>query len=428
MSAFLLIGLVGVGVFVYIVGKNAPPPSTPDMASLSGLKLEDDSGGASDQAPDVSASDRSNNRRPWLNPTPPPAAPAPAATQNSPPPNPAPVKPAATVASAPPPPTAPPAATPPPTHASVPTSVVPPPAEAPPLPAPAQTASDQAMPSVLATEPAPGAPERFAESGALTESGRPRLAEPPLPPIEKASLEAPPPRFANIAPMKVAMPAKDAKADRGGKIAIVVQGLGLSEAATNAAIAILPPAVTLSFSPYAHDLRQWLQQAKEHGHEVLVEVPMESNSFPADDPGPLGLMTDLPPKEIADRFATILKTCPGAIGIDDISGSKFREAPAMGDVFAKLKQLNLIYVQGEPGAHGTPSVPNAVADIIVDERPFRAAIDARLDYAERLAKYQGSTVAVMTPKPVSFERLALWLTQIDKKNITLAPISQVLVQ
>ena len=77
---------------------------------------------------------------------------------------------------------------------------------------------------------------------------------------------------------------------------------------------------------------------------------------------------------------------------------------------------------------GEASVPTATADIIIDERPFRAAIDARLDYAERLAKYQGSTIVALSAKPVSFERLVLWLAQAQKKGVVLAPVSQVLIK
>ena len=279
---------------------------------------------------------------------------------------------------------------------------------------------------------APGAPERYTEKDALAvNGGRPHLTDPALPPVDNDSLRAPPPRFGNLAVMKVKdSSAADKSGGKMGKVAVIVQGLGLNQDATDAAVTKLPTAVALSFSPYAHDLSKWLKAAKAGGHEVLVEVPMESNQYPAEDPGPLGLMTSLQPKDNADRLATILKLFPNAIGIDDIMGSKFRETDApMQSVFATLKTKNLVYVQGRPGVRiGEPGVPNTAADVIIDERPFRAAIDARLDYAEHLAKYQGSVVTVMDAKPVSFERLALWLDQLDKRGIQLTPVSQVLVR
>lgn len=291
-------------------------------------------------------------------------------------------------------------------------------------PAEQQTADDGGR-----VDAAPGAPGRYTEAG-TAETGRPRLTEPALPPVDKASTSAAPPRFGNLNAIKVKATATPDKGGKIGKVAVIVQGLGLSDEATDAAVTKLPAAVTLSFSPYARDLRKWLVKAKNNGHEVLVEVPMESKQFPAEDPGPMGLMTTLPPKENADRLNSMLKLFPDAIGIDDIMGSKFREETAhMNDVFKTLQDKKLVYVQGRPGVRiGEPGVPNAIADLIIDERPFRAAIDARLDYAERLAKYQGSAVTVMGTKPVSYERLALWLEQLDKRGIELTPVSKVLVQ
>jgi len=462
VSGILFLGMIGLGVTVYLVGKDAPPP-TQAMMPLTDLKVEDadstvastpaDSSAAPTQiANAVDATDKSAQRRPWL--TAPPAAAPQAAAKPGPSPTPpapaakgAPQAPApAAPAALPAPPPAPVAKAQPQLTPPVPATPVPPVSKAPVAP---PAAAPQTMPSILQTKPeapagtatadagpampvdvAPGAPDRFTEKADLGINGRPHLTEPALPPVDRASMNAPPPRFGNIAVMRAKNAPPPTKInDKIGKVAVIVQGLGLSQDATEAAVSKLPSSVALSFSPYAHDLRKWLQQAKAGGHEVLVELPMESKQYPAEDPGPLGLMTSVQPKENAERLKTILKLFPGAIGVDDIMGTKFRESEdAMRDVFTSLKQGNLVYVQGRPGVRiGEPGVPNTIADVVLDERPFRAAIDARLDYAERLAKYQGSAVTVMDAKPVSFERLALWLDQIDKRGVQLTPVSQVLV-
>ena len=82
-------------------------------------------------------------------------------------------------------------------------------------------------------------------------------------------------------------------ADQRPRIAVVLSGLGLSDSATEAAINKLPAAVTLSFSPYARDLERWIALARARGHEVMLDLPMEPASFPAEDPGPQGLLTHL---------------------------------------------------------------------------------------------------------------------------------------
>ena len=289
------------------------------------------------------------------------------------------------------------------------------------------------IPALRQADEAPGAPRRFdaltGNGGAEVAGGRPRLVEPALPPADKIAVAAPPPRYANLTDIKkdaiTAAPSASAT-----KIAFIVDDLGLSAIATDAAINKLPAGVTLAFSPYARDLKNWIEKAKAKGHEVLLEVPMESKDFPAQDRGPLGLLTSLEAKDNQERLDNILKNTNGAVGVFDSMGSKYRESREHIDlVFTKLKDANLVYVQGEPGVRvGEANVPTALADVIIDERPFRAAIDARLDYTERLAKYQGSVVASMSAKPVSFERLVLWLQQAEKKGIVLAPISQVLIK
>lgn len=340
----------------------------------------------------------------------------------------------------PPPAAAPPAKAPETKAAETKTAAVPAAAPAKSAEAPKEPAQEipkePAVADVSPFGPAPGAPGLFnapagADAGPAVAGGRPRLVDPSQPPIDKTAISAPPPRFANIAtPRKDAAPAKAGAAPTTAKVAVVIDGLGLSQTATDAAITKLPAAVTLAFSPYTRNLKKWTEKAKAGGHEVLIELPMESKEFPAEDPGPLGLLTSIEAKENALRLDAILKDAGDAVGVLDSEGSKFRESEShISAVFTKLKEKNLFYVQGEPGVRiGEANVPVAVADVVLDERPFRAAVDARLDYAERLARYQGSAVAAVGAKPVSFERLVLWLEQAQKKGVVLAPISEVLTR
>lgn len=297
------------------------------------------------------------------------------------------------------------------------------------------TPMDSAMGSMPLALPdpglVPGAPRRFAQgadadSGPATAGGAPRLTEPTLPPTDSRAISAAPPRFTTLPNAEEMVQDPSATA----RVAIIVQGLGLSRSATEAAIDSLPPSITLAFSPYTRDLPEWLEKAIEAGHEVLVEVPMESKRFPADDPGPLGLLTSLDQIQNVERLTEILLGAGGSVGILDTTGTRFRESTEhMNLVMNNLDARGLFYVQGTPGLRlGNDKVPNATADIVIDERAFRASIDARLDYIERLAKYQGSSVAVAHAKPATFERITLWLDEVGRRGVAVAPVSQVLIQ
>lgn len=294
-----------------------------------------------------------------------------------------------------------------------------------------QAQPDSLLPALPDPGLVPGAPQRFAQVdsidvGPASAGGAPRLAEPTLPPTDTRAVSAAPPRFSTLPPAEKLAAATDAAA----RVAIIVEGLGLSQSATEAAIETLPPNVTLAFSPYSRELKDWLEKAAEAGHEVLVELPLESKRFPADDPGPLGLLTSLDQIENVDRLSAILDEAVGSVGILDVTGSRFRESEEhINIVLNNLDARGLFYVQGRPGLRlGNNKVPSATADVVLDERTFRASIDARLDFAERLAKYQGSSVAVASAKPVTFERIALWLDDLDRRGVSVTPVSQVLIQ
>ena len=69
--------------------------------------------------------------------------------------------------------------------------------------------------------------------------------------------------------------------------------LGLSIAATQAAIQRLPGPVTPRVFALCPRLDHWIALARAAGHEVLLELPMEPFNFPTNDPGPDTLLTSL---------------------------------------------------------------------------------------------------------------------------------------
>ena len=86
------------------------------------------------------------------------------------------------------------------------------------------------------------------------------------------------------------------------RIALIVGGLGVSTSATADAIAKLPGAVTLGFVPYGNEAAVLVSRARDGGHEVLLQVPMEPFQYPDNDPGPQTLLTSLTPQQNIDRL------------------------------------------------------------------------------------------------------------------------------
>ena len=139
--------------------------------------------------------------------------------------------------------------------------------------------------------------------------------------------------------------------EKGKRAGLLVTGLGLSRAATMAAINKLPGEVSLVFEPYAPDLNGWLLRARLAGHEVFVGLPMESESFPAKDPGPLALSTTVQVADNMKRLYSILSSFSGYVGVVSTMGSKFSEAEGqLKPILAELKKRGLMFVDGGANA------------------------------------------------------------------------------
>ena len=219
--------------------------------------------------------------------------------------------------------------------------------------------------------------------------------------------------------------------DRRPRIALVIVGLGLSEASTQAAIQRLPGAVTLAFAPYAKTLDRWIPLARAAGHEVLLTLPMEPDNFPADDPGPHTLLTSLAAAENLKRLRWVLSRSSGYVGVINDMGSRFTTSGRHLDpILAELKRRGLMFVDSGASLRSVAArmatrigLARAINNRFIDVKASREAIDQRLAELERIARTSGHALGVGTTYPVTFERVGRWLRQFEKKGLILVPVS-----
>jgi polysaccharide deacetylase 2 family uncharacterized protein YibQ len=221
--------------------------------------------------------------------------------------------------------------------------------------------------------------------------------------------------------------------DKRPRIAVVVYDLGQIKEAGEAAIAKLPPEVTLSFSPYAVKLEDWVKRAHAAGHETLLDLPLDSKSFPLRDPGPSALVSTQSSTENQRRLETFLAKAQGYNGLLAVDGQRFLTSSQQVDMlFRTLKQSGLLFVDnGLAGDNTTQRVaemlelPFAKANVMIDERHFRTAVDIRLRKAEDDASAKGRALIVMPARPLFLDRLATWSKDLSTRGIVLAPLSAV---
>jgi uncharacterized protein len=214
------------------------------------------------------------------------------------------------------------------------------------------------------------------------------------------------------------------------RVAILVGGLGLNPGATAEALAKLPAPVTLAFAPYGGDLERVVAQARENGHEVMLQVPMEPLD-PAGAPGPQTLLADAKPQENLDRLHWAMGRFTGYTGLVNHMGAKLTaDAAALAPILREVEKRGLVLLddgssqrsligRAEPAAGGV----TARADVVLDGVPQAEAIDKALGALERTARERGFAVGTASALPVTLERLARWMRALEDRGILLVPVS-----
>lgn len=223
------------------------------------------------------------------------------------------------------------------------------------------------------------------------------------------------------------------KSDTRPRIAVVVTHLGLSPQLTQRAITELPGQITLGFAPYARSLGDWIQQARDDGHEVLIGLPMEPSDYPRNDPGPNGLMLANSPEENIKRLNWVLSRASGYVGVFNFMGSRFaNEKRALRPIVQQLKNRGLMMLDTRVSpvsvlgvAAQEVGLPYTVVDIYADTEPNRGSIDRKLRQVTELATKNKFAVVIVRPYPITILRLKNWLNRINPNEVVLAPLSAV---
>ncbi len=222
---------------------------------------------------------------------------------------------------------------------------------------------------------------------------------------------------------------------RGARVAIVIGGLAVSQTGTQAAIAKLPAEVTLAFAPQGNSIGRWMQAARQGGHEIVMQVPLEPFDYPNVNPGRNTLTVSATPEENLKALHWALSRTTNYTAVMNYMGARFSSDPAaMGQFMAELGKRGLAYVDDGSSARSLApdlalkdGVPFVAGDTSIDTVQDRGAILKKLDELEATARAKGSAVGIGSAFDLTVDTVTSWIAEAKKRGIEIVPISAVAI-
>ncbi|HIJ87257.1 MAG TPA: divergent polysaccharide deacetylase family protein [Desulfuromonadales bacterium] len=215
------------------------------------------------------------------------------------------------------------------------------------------------------------------------------------------------------------------------RLAIIIDDMGSSMSEARALAAIKVP-LTFSIIPGLRVDSEVAAFAAAHAIETMIHVPMQSKGWPAQRLEENGLLVTMDEGEVQERMSGFVQQFPGAVGVNNHMGSAFTEhEEKMTAVMQVLKQHNLFFIDSVTSAGSVggkaaqrSGVRSARRNVFLDNEQNRSYIVGQLHQAVRVAKKNGSAIAICHPHPATIAALAAALPELAGQGVSLVPASQ----
>lgn len=259
----------------------------------------------------------------------------------------------------------------------------------------------------------------------------PRMAHVPVPELIEKSASGPLPVRGADGQRPLDAYASGWSGTRGARIALVIGGLGLSQTGTQQAIKRLPGDVTLAFAPQGNSLQRWMQAARQDGHEILMQLPLEPFDYPRINPGPNTLTVDAGAAKNMGSLLWALGRTTNYTGVINYMGARFTaDADALRPVIQEIGRRGLLYLDDGTSARSqadalsaAEATPFAAADVLIDSVQERGAILDKLGDLERIARAKGTAVGTGSAFDITVDTVAAWANEAKSRGIEIVPVS-----
>lgn len=218
---------------------------------------------------------------------------------------------------------------------------------------------------------------------------------------------------------------------RTTRVAIVVGGIGLSQTGSQRAIRELPEEVTLAFAATGNSLSRWMQEARRKGHEILLQVPFEPFDYPANNPGRGTLLTSDTPAESLKKLHQAMGRITNYTGIMNYMGAKYMsDATAFEPVMRDIGGRGLLFLDDGSTARSLADsfakaigMPYAQGTLLLDGQPEKAAVLAKLDELERIARRNGHAIGTAAAFDETIAAIHQWSEEAAGRGIEIVGVS-----
>lgn len=223
--------------------------------------------------------------------------------------------------------------------------------------------------------------------------------------------------------------------DSKSPVSLIIGGLGVNRGLTQDAIKNLPADVTLSFAAHSTGLQGLIDSARADGHEVLIEIPMDSATFDPSEPGAdKALLTTIAPAENGDRLDWMMSRAQGYAGLINFNGDIYLTRPDIAAPYMDyLSKTGVGFFTD--GAFETPALtgisqstrqPFKSGNGLIDPHPVPRVIAARLKGLSQTATTGSHPVGVGFVYPETISEVQNWIATLDAQNLQLAPATSAL--
>jgi polysaccharide deacetylase 2 family uncharacterized protein YibQ len=213
-------------------------------------------------------------------------------------------------------------------------------------------------------------------------------------------------------------------------IAIVVLDYGLSAPLTETLLKELPASVSFVLTPYALDPEHWQKKARANGHELWMQLMVQTKAFPNEDPGAKGLMTNVSIKYNQDRYIWTLARTTGYAGVAAFTDHALDNAgPMFQNIAQNIFQRGLGYLELSPERYSffepyavEADAPAAHSNFALTE--INPESQQVADITKMIADIGGAVVTIK-PTPKNIDALKAWIASLETQGVQIVPVSAI---